>query len=554
MTADIEGKTIGGLFREVAQARDDAVFISFEGSHFSYRSFLQRVDELAKGLMACGVKKGDRVALWAGNHPDWIACYLATVSIGGVLVTVNTRFHADELCFELDQCQASLVVMEGRFLKQGLLDRALDVMPELAMQPFGEVRSERLPAVKGVVTFEPHELPGIISLDEMIERGRAIDDEAYAAAREAVGPDDTAIMIYTSGTTGTPKGVEQQHVCLLNRMQRFAAWNGMNEDDSTFFALPLFHSFGVVVTVLGVLVTGSKLCLMEKFKAREALETIDRERCTVIHGVPSSFFMMLEDPEFDRFDLSCGRTGVLGGALCPPDLAQRIVDNIAPHISEAWGQTETCGMVTGNAPSDTPEQIANTVGRVIPGSEVFVLDVNTGMPVGVGEQGEVTVKSPYNMKGYYRMEEETKQAFDPQYGLRTGDLGYFREDGCLVINGRIRDMFIVGGVNAYPREIENHIRLLEGVSDVQVVGVPDDRLGEVACAYVIKKAGATLSEQDVIDHCKELANYKIPRHVRFVEEFPMTANGKVKKYVLQRMFADEVGAEVAATVPYAEER
>lgn len=541
MEVQVEGKTLGSLLYEVASERGEACFLKWETGSWSYSEFVERVDEIAKGLLACGVKHGDRVALWAGNHPDWIACYFAIVSVGGILVTVNTRYHADELRYELEQSDASLIILDRCFLKENLLDRLIEVAPELESQMFGSVESKALPCLKGAIVLDGPEMPGVISLDTAIGRGRDVATDELRRVQAASLPEDVALMIYTSGTTGNPKGVAQQHYALLNRMQRFAAWNEMREGDATFFALPLFHSFGAVVAVIGTLVSGSQLCIRQKFRAREALETIEREHCSVIHGVPSAFFMMLKDPEFARFDLSCGRTGVLGGAPCPPELAREITEKIAPHIAAAWGQTETCGMVTASAPGDTVEQITQTVGHVIPGSELAIVESESGRAVAVGELGEVLVRSPYNMLGYYRMEAATQEAIDEEGWLHTGDVGFMGADGCLRIVGRLKDMFIVGGVNAYPSEIENHIRKLEGVDDVQVVGVPDERLGEVACAYVIEKDKGALSDEKVIEHCRSLANYKIPRFVRFVDEFPMTANGKVKKFVLRDAFIEEIG-------------
>lgn len=537
MDINIEGATLGSALREVAGKRRNELFLTCEDDKCTYGEFLERVERISKGLLACGVQHGDRIALWAGNRIEWIECYLAVVSIGAVLVTVNTRYHAGELRYELAQSEASYLILEERFLKENLLERALSVIPEAANQEFGAIECASLPHFKGIVSLESVACPGAQSLEVIEKRGETISDELLCRSYDTSKPDDVALMIYTSGTTGTPKGVEQQHSSLLNRMRRFAVWNEMDEFDATFFALPLFHSFGAVVAVIGTLVSGSRLCMLEKFGAAEALRMIERERCSVIHGVPSSFYMMLKNPLFKDVDLSCGRTGVLGGAPCPPDLAREIREKIAPNIAAAWGLTESCGMVTASAPGDAPEQITHTVGRVIPGSAVVIAHPESGEVLAPGIRGEVLVESPYNMKGYYHMEEETRRAFDRKGRLRTGDLGFIDEDGCLRIVGRLKDMFIVGGVNAYPTEIENHLRTLDGVDDVQVVGVPDERLGEVACAYVVRRAGSTVGVEDIIEHCRTLANYKIPRYVRFVEEFPLTANGKVKKYELRDWFA-----------------
>lgn len=539
MEVQIDGMTLGSVLRNVARERSEACFLKWETGSCTYGAFQERVDRICKGLLACGVQRGDKVALWAGNRPEWIECYLAVVSIGAVLVTVNTRYHADELQYELVQSDAKFILLEQRFLKEGLLDRALEILPELRTQRFGKIESETLPHLKGAILMDGPELPGMISLDTVIDRGEDVSGAQLERAQRASQPEDTALIVYTSGTTGKPKGVEQQHAALLNRMHRFAQWNRMDENDVTFFALPLFHSFGAVVSVIGTLVAGSQLCLSEKFRPREALKTIERERCSVIHGVPSSFFMMLKEPDFAEFDLSCGRTGVLGGAPCPPDLAREIMDRLAPNIAAAWGLTETCGMVTASAPGDTPEQVAQTVGRVIPGSEVSIANSCDGAAAAAGDCGEVLVRSPFNMQGYYRMEAATEEAIDEAGWLHTGDMGFIDEDGCLRITGRLKDMVIVGGVNAYPTEIENHIRKLPGIDDVQVVGVPDERLGEVACAYVIEEHPGSVTSEAVIEHCQCLANYKIPRFVRFLGEFPTTANGKVKKFVLRDLFTQE---------------
>lgn len=539
MEVQLDGMTIGSVLRKMATERADCCFLKTEEKTLTYRQFQARVEEIARGLIGIGVKHGDHVALWAGNRSEWIECYMAVVSIGAVLVTVNTRFHVEELRYEMNQSDSKFLIIEDEFLKENLRDRALEVFPELKTQRFGEVESKVAPCMRGVISIDRGGEPGIISLDDLVERGFGVSDDCINEAYSASRAEDVALIIYTSGTTGEPKGAMQQHFALLNRVYRFDKWNQMDEDDVTFFALPFFHSFGAVVAILGTLVVGAQLCTMEKFRPHEALQTISREHATVIHGVPSAFFMMLNDPEFDTFDLSHGRTGVLGGAPCPPDLTKRIMDKIAPHIASAWGLTETCSMVTGSRPGDSSEQVCHSVGRVVPGGSAYVLDTETGQRVPDGVRGEIVVDSPYTMKGYYKMPEATAKAFDENGYFRTGDIGHFDEDGCLHIDGRISDMFIVGGVNAYPTEIENHIHKIAGVHDVQVVGVPEERLGEVACAYVVREKGSDITEEYVIDHCKDLANYKIPRYVRFVDEFPMTANGKVKKYVLRRMFANE---------------
>lgn len=543
MDVSIEGKTIGEVFCDVVSLREDRPFVSCEGEGLTYAEMRSRVDEIARGLLACGVRKGDKVSLWAGNSVEWVAFYLAAVSIGAVLVPVNTRYHVDELRYQLRQSDTRFLVMESGFLKENFLERILEAVPEVGARLFGAINSEDFPCFEGVILIDDAELSGSISLEGLISLGEHTNLGDLAKARGAVFPEDVALMIYTSGTTGEPKGVMQQHFALLNRMHRYCCYNNMGEDDATFFALPLFHSFGAVVAVLGTIVTGSRLCMLRKFQPRAALELIQKERCSVIHGVPSSFYMMLREPGFELFDLSCGRTGVLGGSFCPPDLSSEIMDRIAPGITNAWGQTESCGMVTASASTDTAEQVCTTIGRVIPGSTVKIVHPDTLEERQRGERGEIVVFSPYNMLGYYRMEEATREAFRGGC-LHTGDIGYFDDDGCLRIDGRIKDMFIVGGVNTYPCEIENHIRTIEGVADVQVVGVPDERLGEVACAYVVKESGSSLDEQGVIEKCRDLANYKVPRYVRFVDEYPTTANGKVKKYVLREMFSRDLQRKV----------
>ncbi|MCD8316201.1 MAG: AMP-binding protein [Eggerthellaceae bacterium] len=315
MDVQIDGQTIGSVLRQVESQRKDDLFIMCEDESRTYTEFMERVDRISKGLLAIGVKKDDKVALWAGNSVEWIECYFAVVGIGAILVTVNTRYHISELSYQLKQSDTKFLILDEQFLKEDLLNRLVQAVPELKTEEFGEVESAGFPCFKGAVTLEKSQkdYPGVISLDELIERGERVSDSALEKAQKEAKPEDVALMIYTSGTTGEPKGVELQHFALLERMSRYCTYNRMTEEDSTFFALPLFHAFGVVVAVLGTLVTGSRLCMLDKFRAREALELINTEKCTIIHGVPSSFYMMLNDPEFDRFDLSCGRTGVLGG-------------------------------------------------------------------------------------------------------------------------------------------------------------------------------------------------------------------------------------------------
>lgn len=531
-----EALTLGGLVEWNARHYGGRPFLKFEGKTVTYTELERRVERIGRGLIACGVEKGDRVALWMGNRTEWLEAYLATVSIGAVLVTVNTRYHADELLYELRQCEAKYLVMERKFLKQELLERALEIAPEMREQPFGEVRCESLPDLRGAVCLEDLGLPGFLSYAQLEARGEACGEGEFARRRSEVTPDDVAIMIYTSGTTGDPKGVEQQHGALVHRMRAFTEWNHETCEDVVFFALPMFHSFGTVVTTIGALVCGSCICLMDKFRAHEALECVQDNRCTVVHGVPTSFLMMLSEDDFDEYDMSSVRTGVLGGAHCDPGLAHRIVERIAPGVSSVYGQTETCGMVTASAPGDDVSAVCDSVGHVMPGSRIFIVDTKTGEELPCGQDGEIVVESDWNMKCYHGMPEKTAEAFDAHGRLKTGDVGHFDENGLLYITGRIRDMFIVGGVNAYPVEIENHIRKLPGVHDAEVAGVPDERLGEVACAWVIREPGSDVTAQDIVDWCHGLANYKVPRYVRFVDSFPETASGKVLKRKLQESF------------------
>ncbi len=530
-------QTLGGLFDDVSAQRDDNTFLVFKDERYTYRQMHELSDAIAKGLLALGYEKGDHIALWVGNHPMWIAFQQAIYKIGASLVTVNTHNLVDETEYVLWQSDAVAVIVQEQFLKTDFMGMLHEMAPELPDCEPGHLKAERLPALRTVITFGGEKYPGTMTYDELIELGKQISDEQLAERANSVDPDSVALIIYTSGTTGRPKGAMITHRAIIARMQSFADWFEFTENDSTLFSLPLFYIFGAVIAIQGTITAGSKLCLLETFDSSQGLQMIEREKCNIIHGVPTIFYGLLQDPDFDKYDVSSGSTGVMGGAPSPLPLTQEIHDKLLPNVCSVWGLTESSTMVTSTRLHDSLELVSTTVGVAMPGSEVVILDPETYEELPDGEEGEVCIISPYNMIGYYNNPEATAETIDEQGRLHTGDQAVISpETGYMTIRGRIKDMIIVGGSNVYPAEIENELCAFEGVAEAQVVGIPDERLGELPVAFIKKEAGAEVDPDALIEHCKEhLANYKIPRRVIFIDEFPLTISGKVKKYELRDM-------------------
>ncbi|MBN2160950.1 MAG: AMP-binding protein [Spirochaetes bacterium] len=539
--------TIGDLVRQTAEKHPDTTALVFpeSGVKATYAQFLDTVEATAKGLMALGVKRGDNVSVWTANLPEWLYLQFGLSMIGAVLVTVNTNYKSHELEYILGHSDSTtLVLMEG-YRDTNYYDTARSVIKGLDASRPGETNSKNLPMLKNIVYIGTRDrTPGMFSFDEVIQLGQKIPDEALRERERSLDVHDTVNMQYTSGTTGFPKGVMLTHYNIVNNARMVGDVMGLGNDDRLLIHVPFFHCFGCVMSSLNSVYHGSTMVVLESFDPLKALAAVHEERCTAINGVPTMFIAMLAHPDFDRYDMSSLRTGIMAGAPCPVDTMNHVRERM--HCSEiviAFGQTESAPVMTMTRRDDPVELRVSTVGRLLPDIEGKIVDPDTGEDLPAHTQGEIVTRSDCVMKGYYKMEEATRSAIDAAGWLHTGDLGEVDENGYFRVTGRMKDMIIRGGENIYPREIEEFLLTNAKVLDVQVVGVPDNKYGEQVLAALQLREGATATVDEFIAFCTgKIARHKVPRYWEFVKEFPMTASGKIQKYKLREMFTQKIGA------------
>ncbi len=532
--------TIGQLLDEtVAKVPDqDAVVYVDRDYRQTWSELRETVDQVAKGLMALGVKRGEKVAVWATNVPHWLTLQFATARIGAILLTININYRTEEISYLLRQSECENIFIIDGYRDTDYVNTLYELVPELRTQPRDRLRSERFPHLRRVLFMGPEKHRGMYSWNEVLAMSVAVDDEEYRRRQEGLSPHDVVNMQYTSGTTGFPKGVMLTHFNITNN----GYWVGVNENltsaDRVCLPVPLFHCFGCVLGVMACLNHGATMVILERYDPVNVMMSVEHEKCTALYGVPTMFIGVLDHKLFDRFDLSSLRTGIMAGSPCPVKTMRECVDRMnMREVTIVYGLTEVSPAMTQTR-YDEPslERKCSTVGKAIPGIEVAVIDPETGEHLGPGRHGELCCRGHNVMKGYYNMPEETAKAIDKDGWLHSGDIGMVDEDGYFSVTGRLKDMIIRGGENIYPKEVEDFIHHLEGVADVQVVGVPSVKYGEVPAAFVILRPGARLTAEDIIDHCRgRIAFYKIPRYVHFLEEYPMTASGKIMKVKLREM-------------------
>jgi fatty-acyl-CoA synthase len=531
--------TVGALLTHLAETLPDneALVYSDRGLRLTFAELESEARLVARGLMACGVERGERVALWATNVPEWVMLQFALAKIGAILVTVNTALRAHEIDYLLRQSEAATVITIRGF-------RDVDYIG--ALREIGDAGDVRLPNLKRVIFVgrgEDDECPeGLTPYEKLREMAANVTDEQLDLREREVGVDDVINMQYTSGTTGFPKGVMLSSRNIVNNGYWLGRGLGYTPQDRLCLCVPLFHCFGCVIGVLGAYTHGACLAPIEYFDARKVLETVERERCTSLYGVPTMFLAEMEDCEFQRFDLSSLRTGVMAGALCPEALMRRAIDEMnLREITIIYGLTEAAPGITQTARDDTIEHRTQTVGVVLPEMEVRIVDPATRDILGPNQHGELIVRGYNVMKGYYNNPEATHTAIDDEGWLSTGDQAMMDEDGYVRITGRIKDIIIRGGENISPKEIEDLMRHHPAVSDVYVYAVKSEFFGEEAAAAVKLKPGATATQEELRDFCHDrIARFKIPKYIRFVSEFPMTASGKIQKFKLREAHEKEM--------------
>jgi fatty-acyl-CoA synthase len=551
---DVEGLTVGGLLNLVAERRpdDDALVYPDRDLRHSYREFKDVVEECARALMALGLRKGDHVAVWGQNVPEWVILQFATGKMGAVLVTVNPAYKAQELKYVLDQSDAAALFLTSGVKDADFVEILGQAVPELAETADGELSVEELPHLGHVVLMGEGDRRGlpIMTFEEFVERGTEVTSEELDERQDSLDADEVINMQYTSGTTGFPKGVQLTHANIVKNAFYIGECMELGPEDRVCIPVPFFHCFGCVLGTLNTVTHEGTMVPVEQFDPEMVLQAVHKESCTAVLGVPTMFIAELEHPDFEEYDTSSLRTGIMAGSPCPMEVMKQVVDVMgASEITIAYGQTESSPVITQTRTEDPLELRVSTVGRVLPETEVRIVDVDTGEDCDPGEQGELWTRGYLVMKGYYKMEDKTREVIDEDGWLHTGDLAVMDENGYVRITGRAKDMIIRGGENVYPREIEEFLYTHPDVSDVQVYGVPDEKYGEQVAAAIKRRQGSDLTEEDVKEFCrKNIARYKVPFYVDFVEEYPMTASGKIQKYKLREAAVERHGLREAAEV------
>ncbi|MCY9093864.1 AMP-binding protein [Bacillus inaquosorum] len=535
--AELIHSTIGRLLEQIAETYPDqeAVVYPDRNIRYTYAQFNNLCRQTAKGLMRMGLGKGDHVAIWASNIPEWLAVQFATAKIGAVLVTVNTNYQAHELDYLLKQSDAAALIVMDSYRGTSYTDIVNSLIPESQEAKPGQLNSERYPFLKTLIYIGEKRLPGMYHWDDTEILAKTVTDAELEARMNSLEKDDVINMQYTSGTTGFPKGVMLTHFNVINNAANIAECMALTSQDRMCIPVPFFHCFGCVLGVLACVSVGAAMIPVQEFDPVTVLKTVEKEKCTALHGVPTMFIAELHHPDFEAYDLSTLRTGIMAGSPCPSEVMKAVIEKMGmKDITIAYGQTEASPVITQTRANDSFIRRVETTGRALPHAEVKIVEPGTCQEVQRGVQGELCTRGYHVMKGYYKDEEATRKAINPDGWLFTGDLAVMDEDGYCRITGRLKDMLIRGGENIYPREIEEFLYRHPAILDVQIVGVPDAKFGEEAAAWIKLKDGKSVSPEELKAYCKgKIARHKIPRYVIFTDDYPMTASGKIQKYKLR---------------------
>lgn len=543
--------TLGGVLDDLSKNNPNGWAVRYTDRNYfrTWKELNDEADLIARGMMSLGVKKGDHVAIWATNTPEWILTLFAAAKIGAVLVTVNTNFKIFELEYLLRQSDTKLLVMIGGFKNNDYVATVNELLPELKTTS-GEIESEHLPFLKRVV-FAGKETPeGMLNFEDLKILGGDFPVEIYEENKKTLNPHDVVNMQYTSGTTGFPKGVMLTHYNILNNGKTIGDGMKFTKNDKLCITVPFFHCFGLVLAMMACITHGTTMVPVERYSPVPVMNAIRVEKCTAVHGVPTMFIAMLEHAQFNNFDFSSLRTGIMAGSPCPIEVMKKVIDKMnMREIVIVFGQTEASPGCTMTTTSDSIDKRVNTVGRAFPGVECKIIDPESGKELPINTPGEFCARGYNIMKGYYKMPEATAQAIDKDGWLHTGDLCTVDEDGYYKVVGRIKDMIIRGGENIYPKEIEECLYTCDKVSDVQVIGVPSEAYGEEVMACVILKEGEEMTEEEVKEFVgARMAKHKVPRYVRFVDSFPTNAAGKIQKFKMREEAIEILKLQTAASI------
>ena len=527
------GDTIGAnLEQTVARYGDREALVSrHQGLRYTYAEFNDAVDVVARGLLARGLDAGERIGIWSPNNAEWVLVQYATAKIGAILVNINPAYRTNEVEYALNQSGCRMLIAAPSFKTSDYRAMIDEVRPNLS-------------SLEQTIFLDSPDW------DALLADADKVSADALRARSETLDADDPINIQYTSGTTGFPKGATLTHHNILNNGFFVGELCNYTADDRVCIPVPFYHCFGMVLGNLACTTHGATMVVPEAaFDPGAVLETVQAERCTSLYGVPTMFIANLAHPDFKSFDLSSLRTGIMAGSPCPVEVMKQVISEM--HMDEVticYGMTETAPVSTQTRADDTIDRRVGTVGRVHPHVEVKIIDAETGRTVPYGTPGELCTRGYSVMRGYWNDTEKTDEAIDAGGWMHTGDLATMDEEGYVNIVGRIKDMIIRGGENVYPREIEEYLYTHPDITDVQVIGVPDEKYGEELMAWVKLSEGASLTEDDVKDFCRgKIAHYKVPRYVKFVDDFPMTVTGKIQKFIMRRQAVDELGLEKAAS-------
>ncbi|MDX5475424.1 MAG: AMP-binding protein [Bacillaceae bacterium] len=546
--ANLLNVTVGELLENVAknQGNTEAVVYTDRNLRYTYSQFNAVCRQAARGLMSLGIEKGEHVAIWATNTPEWLISQFSTGKMGAVLVTVNTNYREAELEYLLKQSDSTTIILMEQFRNHTYIETLYNIVPELRDCEPGKLKSAKLPKLKNVIVLGENKYPGTFSWDDVMDMGVGVTEEQLDFRLKSLHAEDVINMQYTSGTTGFPKGVMLTHSNVVNNALNIANCMKLTSEDRMCIPVPFFHCFGCVLGTLACVTVGATMVPVQEFNPRTVLETVQAEKCTALHGVPTMFIAELNLEDFDSFDLSSLRTGIMAGSNCPIEVMKAVVGKMgASEITIAYGQTESSPVITQTRTDDPIELRVSSVGKALPNVEVKIVEPGTNREVAKGVQGELCTRGYHVMKGYFNNPDATREAIDEDGWLHTGDLAVMDENGYCKITGRLKDMIIRGGENIYPREIEEFLYQHPKVLDVQVVGVPDEKYGEEVVAWVILKEGQTATAEEMKQFCEgKISRHKIPRFIEFTDQYPMTASGKIQKFKLREQSAEVVSNRV----------
>ncbi|MDA0228959.1 MAG: AMP-binding protein [Proteobacteria bacterium] len=545
------GKTIGQQFDETAEryCDRDALVVCHQNVRWSYDEMKRRVDSLAAGLLTLGLERGDRISIWSPNNSEWALCQFASAKAGLILVNINPAYRLSELEYALNKVECKALISAESFKSSRYLDMICELAPEIERCAPGALKSEKLPHLNTVIRLGEKKSPGMLNFSELAARAGDKERQRLEELKTQLQFDDAINIQFTSGTTGFPKGATLTHHNILNNGYYNGQALGLTENDRVCIPVPLYHCFGMVMGNMMCAAYGAAMIYpSEGFDPLEVLRAVEAEHCTALYGVPTMFIAELDHPEFANFDLSSLRTGTMAGSPCPIEVMKRVISDMnMKEVTIAYGMTETSPVSFQSSAADSIERRGSTVGRVHPHVEVKIVDED-GLIVAPGLPGELLTRGYSVMLGYWNDAKITAEAIDAAGWMHTGDQATIDEEGFCKIVGRIKDMVIRGGENVYPREIEEFLYRHPKVQDVQVIGVPDEKYGEELCAWICLKEGVQSNAEEIRAFCTgQIAHYKIPRYVKFVDEFPMTVTGKVQKFKMRETMISELSVSAQET-------